>query len=166
MDLTNRIKDSFSTYAAMTIQHRSLIDARDGLKPAYRMAFYAQCLKKITPDKPRKKTHSSIVAAMEHFYVHGDAPMAETLARLARPITMRYTLEDGKGNMGTYSLLDNAANPRYTEMRLGELGYKMVKGIEKDCIDIWFDNFDNTEQFPSVLPSLGFYNIVNGTTGM
>ena len=28
------------------------------------------------------------------------------------------------------------------------------------------DNYDNTKQYPSVLPSKGFYNIVNGTTGI
>lgn len=166
MDFKERVTNSFSTYAAMTIQHRSLIDARDALKPVHRMTFYAQTLKGITPDKPRKKTHSSIVASMEKFYVHGDAPLADTLSRLARPITMRYCLEDGKGNMGTYTELDNYAHPRYTEMRLSNIGGAMVKGIKQDAIDVWFDNFDNTDKFPSVLPSLGYYNIVNGTCGI
>lgn len=166
MDFKERVQNSFSTYAAMTIQHRSLIDARDALKPVHRMTFYAQTLKGITPDKPRKKTHSSIVASMEKFYVHGDASLADTLSRLARPITMRYCLEDGKGNMGTYTELDNYAHPRYTEMRLSNIGGAMVKGIKQDAIDVWFDNFDNTDKFPSVLPSLGYYNIVNGTCGI
>ncbi len=166
MDFKERVTNSFSTYAAMTIQHRSLIDARDALKPVHRMTFYAQTLKGITPDKPRKKTHSSIVASMEKFYVHGDASLADTLSRLARPITMRYCLEDGKGNMGTYTELDNYAHPRYTEMRLSNIGGAMVKGIKQDAIDVWFDNFDNTDKFPSVLPSLGYYNIVNGTCGI
>ena len=166
MDFKERVTNSFSTYAAMTIQHRSLIDARDALKPVHRMTFYAQTLKGITPDKPRKKTHSSIVASMEKFYVHGDASLADTLSRLARPITMRYCLEDGKGNMGTYTELDNYAHPRYTEMRLSNIGGAMVKGIKQDAIDGWFDNFDNTDKFPSVLPSLGYYNIVNGTCGI
>ena len=57
MNFKERVQNSFSTYAAMTIQHRSLIDARDALKPVHRMTFYAQTLKGITPDKPRKKTH-------------------------------------------------------------------------------------------------------------
>ena len=92
--------------------------------------------------------------------------MEQLLARLARPITMRYPLEDAIGNMGTYTYLDNAAAPRYTEMRLGKLATSMMEGIKQDTIQTWFDNYDNTEQFPSVLPSLGFYNIVNGTTGI
>jgi len=167
MNLKERIENSFATYAAMTIQHRAIVDARDCLKPAARMAFYAQYLDKIVYPKPHKKTHKSVTSAMDHFYVHGDSSMAQLLARLARKgITMRYPLEDAIGNMGTFTLLDNAAAPRYTEMRLGALGVSMLDGIKKNTIDTWFDNFDNTEKFPSVLPSLGFYNIVNGTTGI
>lgn len=166
MGLERKIKQSFSTYAAMTIQHRAIFDVRDCLKPAQRMAMYSQVLDKITYKKPHKKTHLSIVSAMQHFYVHGDAPMADLLCRMGSKISMRYPLEDTIGNMGTYAYLDDHAAPRYTEMRLSEMGTKMVEGVEKDCISKWFDNFDNTEQFPSVLPSLGYYNIVNGTTGI
>ena len=166
MNLKERIESSFSTYAAMAIQHRAIFDVRDCLKSAQRMAMYAQVLDKITYKKPHRKTHVSITSSMQHFYVHGDAPMAQTLCRMGSDISMRYPIEDTIGNMGTYAHLDDFAAPRYTEMRLGELGTKMVEGIEKDCIDMWFDNFDNTEQFPSVLPSLGYYNIVNGTTGI
>ena len=166
MNLKERIEQSFSTYAAMTIQHRALVDARDCNKPAARMAFYAQFIDGIAFPKPHRKTHKSITSAMDHFYVHGDASMLDLLAHQARKITMRYPIEDGIGNMGTYTLLDNCAAPRYTEMRLGELGTVMMEGIKKECIDRWFDNYDNTDKFPSVLPSLGFYNIVNGTVGI
>lgn len=166
MDFKKRIESSFSTYAAMAIQHRAIFDVRDCLKPAQRMAMYSQVLDKITYKKPHRKTHVSITSAMQHFYVHGDAPMAQTLCRMGSNISMRYPIEDTIGNMGTYAHLDDFAAPRYTEMRLGEIGTKMVEGIDKECIGMWFDNFDNTEQFPSVLPSLGYYNIVNGTTGI
>ena len=166
MNLKERIESSFSTYAAMTIQHRAIFDVRDCLKPSQRMAMYSQVLDKITYKHAHKKTHLSVVAAMKHFYVHGDAPMAGVLCRMGSSISMRYPIEDTIGNMGTYALLDDFAAPRYTEMRLSEMGTKMVSGIEKDSIEVWFDNFDNTEQFPAVLPSLGYYNIVNGTTGI
>ena len=166
VDLKSRVEQSFSTYAAMAIQHRAIFDVRDCLKPSQRMAMYSQVLDKITYKKPHRKTHVSITSAMQHFYVHGDAPMAQTLCRMGSEISMRYPIEDTIGNMGTYAHLDDFAAPRYTEMRLGEMGTKMVEGIDKECIGMWFDNFDNTEQFPSVLPSLGYYNIVNGTTGI
>ena len=137
MNLKERIEASFSTYAAMTIQHRAIIDARDGLKPAARMAFYSQYLDKIAYPKPHKKTHRSVTSALDHFYVHGNASMEQLLARLARPITMRYPLEDAIGNMGTYTYLDNAAAPRYTEMRLGKLATSMMEGIKQETIQTW-----------------------------
>ncbi len=51
-------------------------------------------------------------------------------------------------------------------MRLNKLGDKLFDGIDKESIDKWFMNFSDTEQYPAVLPSLGFYNIVNGTQGL
>lgn len=166
IELKDRIEQSFSTYAAMTIQHRAIFDVRDCLKPSQRMAMYSQFLDKITYKKPHQKSHLSVVSAMKHFYVHGDSPMEDLLCRMGSDINMRYAIEDTVGNMGTYAYLNDHAAARYTEMRLSEMGTKMVDGIEKESIDVWFDNFDNTEQFPSVLPSLGYYNIVNGTTGI
>lgn len=79
---------------------------------------------------------------------------------------MRYPLEDFDGSYGTISGGDTEAAARYTEMRLGELGSLLYDGIEKDCITTWFNNYDDTEQFPSVVPSLGFYNICNGSLGL
>ena len=38
--------------------------------------------------------------------------------------------------------------------------------IDKNTINDWRDNYDNTEQYPGVLPSKGYYNIVNGTLGI
>ena len=166
IDLFDVVKDSFSTYAGMTIQNRALVDVRDGLKPAARQCMYAQILDKITYKKPYKKAHKSVTAAMDHFYVHGDASCYELMTRMAKSFTMRYPLEDFKGNYGTISASGNEAAARYTEMRLGELGCLLYDGIEKDSIDIWFNNYDDTQQFPSVCPSLGFYNICNGSIGI
>lgn len=166
IDLFDVVKDSFSTYAGMTIQNRALVDVRDGLKPAARQCMYAQILDKITYKKPYKKAHKSVTAAMDHFYVHGDSSCYELMTRMAKSFTMRYPLEDFKGNYGTISASGNEAAARYTEMRLGELGCLLYDGIDKNSIDVWFNNYDDTQQFPSVSPSLGFYNICNGSIGI
>lgn len=165
INLLNIVEDSFSTYAGMTIQERAIIDARDCLKPAARQCTYAQYLDKITYKKPFKKSTKSVAAAMDHFYVHGDAACYDLLVRMAQPFSMRYALEDFDGQYGRVTD-GKASAPRYTEMRLGELGYLLFDGIDKHCIEEWFDNYDDTEQFPAVVPSLGFYNICNGTTGI
>ena len=165
IDILSVVNESFSTYAAMTILDRALIDARDGLKPAARQCMYAQLLEKITYKKPFKKSVKSVSAAMDHFYVHGDAACYDLLVRMAKDYNMRYKLEDFDGQYGTISN-GKASAARYTEMRLGELGCLLYDGVDKHCIDKWFDNYDNTEQFPSVVPSLGYYNICNGSLGI
>ena len=59
INLLDAVEESFSIYAAMTIQDRAIVDARDGLKPAPRQCMYAQYLDKITYKKPFKKSAKS-----------------------------------------------------------------------------------------------------------
>lgn len=165
LDLLSVVEDSFATYSAMTIQDRAIVDARDGLKPSQRQCMFAQLLGKITYKKRFEKSQVSVGEAMKRFYVHGDAACYELMARMAKPYNMRYALEDFKGQMGTIST-GKAAAARYTEMRLGELGCLLFDGLKEDSTKIWFDNYAGTEQYPSVTPSLGFYNICNGTSGI
>lgn len=165
INLLDCVNDSFKTYAGMTIMDRAIIDARDGLKPALRMCMYAQLLDKITYEKPFKKSHKSVASAMDHFYVHGDGACYDVMVRMAQPFNTRYMLEDFDGQCGT-ATNGKAAAARYTEMRLGELGCILFDGIKKNTIDSWTNNYDDTEKFPDVVPSFGFYNIVNGTTGI
>ena len=165
LDMLSVIEDSFGTYAGMTIQDRAVIDARDGLKPSHRMCMYSLLLRKYTYKKPFVKSQECVGGAMADFYVHGDAACYDLLTRLARPYNMRYPLMGFKGQFGHIKTGKPSA-ARYTDMRLGELGCQLYDGIDEGCVDIWFDNYSGTKQFPSVVPSLGFYNIVNGTSGI
>lgn len=166
MDLLNMVEESFSIYAGMTIQDRAIVDARDALKPSQRQCMYAQYIDKITYKKPFKKSNKSVAAALDHFYIHGDSSCYALLTRLAKNFAMRYPLEDFDGSYGTISSGTSEAASRYTEMRLGELGCQLFENIDKECISVWYDNYDNTEQFPSVVPTLGYYNICNGAMGI
>lgn len=165
LDMLSVVEDSFGTYAGMTIQDRAVIDARDGLKPSHRMCMYSLLLRKYTYKKPFVKSQECVGGAMADFYVHGDAACYDLLTRLARPYNMRYPLMGFKGQFGHIKTGKPSA-ARYTDMRLGELGCQLYDGIDEGCVDIWFDNYSGTKQFPSVVPSLGFYNIVNGTSGI
>lgn len=166
MSLKETLEQSFETYAGMTIMQRAICDARDCLKPGARMSMYAQYIEKITPDKPYKKSQKSVAAAMDHFYVHGDLSLYPLFARLGKPFAMRYMLEDFQGNTGTIEESANEAASRYTEMRLSPISMNLFTNIEKDTITKWHDNYTGEEQYPAVLPSVGFYNIVNGTSGI
>ena len=166
INLLDTVDNSFSIYAAMTIQDRAIVDVRDFLKPAQRQCMYAQVKEKITYKKPFKKSNKSVAAAMDLVYVHGDASCYALLARMAKPFAMRYPLEDFDGSYGTITGGNTEAASRYTEMRVGELGCLLYNNIEKECIDNWFYNYDDTELIPTVVPSLGYYNICNGSMGM
>ena len=166
MSLKQTLEKSFETYAGMTIMDRAICDARDCLKPGARMSMYAQYIEKITPDKPYKKSQKSVAAAMDHFYVHGDMSLYPLFARMGKPFAMRYVLEDFQGNTGTIEESSNEAASRYTEMRLSPISMNLFTNIEKDTITKWHDNYTGEEQYPAVLPSVGFYNIVNGTSGI
>lgn len=166
MSLKQALEQSFETYAGMTIMQRAICDARDCLKPGARMSMYAQYIEKITPNNPYKKSQKSVAAAMDHFYVHGDLSLYPLFARMGKPFAMRYMLEDFQGNTGTVEESSNEAASRYTEMRLAPIAMNLFTNIDKETITKWHDNYTGEEQYPAVLPSVGFYNIVNGTSGI
>lgn len=160
------IEDGFINYSGAVLQNRALVDVRDGLKPSARQIFYSMLLHKLTSDKPHKKTANAVGAAMADFYIHGDSSCEGIIMRAGQPFAMRYPLVDVKGNAGSLIESGNWAAMRYTESRLSKVSNLLFEDIDKDTIDEWRDSYDNTKQYPAVLPTKGFYNIVNGTTGI
>lgn len=165
MEFLDMIKQSFTQYSGAVLQSRALVDVRDCLKPSARQIFYALYTDKFTYDKPHKKTLKA-VGSLSRFYIHGDSSAVGVLMRAGQPFAMRYPLIDVKGNAGNLMESGNWAHQRYTESRLSELSNHLFNDIDKDTINDWRDNYDNTEQYPGVLPSKGYYNIVNGTLGI
>lgn len=160
------IEDSFIQYSGAVLQNRALVDVRDGLKPSARQIFYSMLLNKLTSDKPYKKTANAVGMAMADFYIHGDSSCEGVIMRAGQPFAMRYPLIDVKGNAGSLIESGNWAAMRYTESRLSKLSNILFEDIKKDTIEEWRDSYDNTKQYPAVLPTKGFYNICNGTTGI
>lgn len=160
------IKESMAQYAGAVLQSRALVDVRDFLKPSERQIFYSMKQHKLTSKNPRKKTATSVGLAMADYYIHGDASCEGVIMRNAQDFHMRYPLIDTKGDAGSLLRSGKWAAGRYTESRLSEVSDILFTDIEKDTIDEWRDNYDNTKQYPVVLPSKGFYNIVNGSMGI
>ncbi len=160
------IEQSMTQYAGAVLQSRALVDVRDCLKPSARQIFYCMDKYKYTANKPFQKTMAPIGDAMKHFYIHGDSSCEGIIMRAGQPFAMRYPLIEVKGNGGSLLSSGNWAAPRYTETRLSQLSANLFTDIDKDTISDWRDNYANNEQYPSVLPSKGFYNIVNGSTGI
>lgn len=165
-NMTDIVKQSFAQYAAAVIQSRALVDVRDGLKPSARQIFYCMDKYKYIAAKPFQKTMAAIGDAMKHFYIHGDSSCEGIIMRAGQAFAMRYPLVEVKGNGGTLLSSGNWAAPRYTETRLSKLATYLFADIDKDTIDDWRDNYADNEQYPSVLPTKGYYNIVNGSSGI
>ena len=160
------IEQSMTQYAGAVLQSRALVDVRDCLKPSARQIFYCMDKYKYTANKPFQKTMAAIGDAMKHFYIHGDSSCEGIIMRAGQPFAMRYPLVEVDGNGGTLLASGNWAAPRYTETRLSKLSAYLFADIDKDTIDDWRDNYADNEQYPAVLPTKGFYNLVNGTSGI
>lgn len=160
------VEQSFTQYAGAVLQSRALVDVRDCIKPSARQIFYSMLLNKLTSDKPFKKTANAVGLSMADFYIHGDGSCEGVIMHAAQHFSMRYPLVSVFGNCGSLIASGNWAASRYTESKLSEMSDLLFKDINKQAVSEWRDNYDNTKQYPAVLPSKGFYNIVNGTYGI
>ena len=166
VDFQKTTEDAFLKYAASVAQERAIPDVRDMLKIGLRQGLYAQYTNKLTHKDKFQKAQKSVAAAMTQSYVHGDVAMYDTLIRVARPWSAHYPLEDVQGSYGNPSSPDSHAAARYVEMRAAELSDYLFAGLKKNAIDEWYWNYDDSEQIPSVFPSIGYWNIVNGCSGI
>ena len=166
-DLKQIVSENFARYAGNVILDRAICDARDLLKPSARMLMYSQLhITKNIPSKPFVKSARVVGDCLGRYYTHGDGSCYATYMRMAKPFAMRYPLEDCQGNSGTITETGDEAASRYTELRLSKLGARLFEDIEKEIITEWSDNFDETETYPKVLGSKGYYNICNGSQGI
>ena len=164
-NLTPIIKDSFLQFSGAVLQSRALSDARDNMKPSARQIFYCMYTDGFTHNKPFKKTLKAIGSAFR-VYIHGDSSAEGIIMRAAQPFAYRYPLVETEGSYGTLMSANSYAAPRYTSSRLSELADYLFADLNKDTIDEWRDNYDDTEKYPMVLPCKGFFPIVNGNFGL
>lgn len=165
VNLTPIIKESFLQFGGAVLQSRALPDARDLMKPSARQIFYCLYTDKFVHEKPFQKTLKAIGSCFR-MYIHGDSSAEGIIMRAGQPFAMRYPLVDVEGSYGTLLASGSWSAPRYTSARLSALANYLFSDIQKEVIDEWRDNYDNTEQYPMVLPSKGFFNLVNGSYGI
>lgn len=166
VDFQKTTEDAFLKYAASVAQERAIPDVRDMLKIGLRQGLYAQFTNKLTHKDKFQKAQKSVAAAMTQSYVHGDVAMYDTFIRMSRPWTAHYPLEEVQGSYGNPSSPDSHAAARYVEMRAAEISDYLFAGLKKNAINEWYWNYDDSEQIPSVFPSIGYWNIVNGCSGI
>ena len=164
-NLTQIINDSFIQFSGAVLQSRALVDVRDCIKPSTRQVLYCMYTDKFIHSKPFQKTLKAIGSAFR-IYIHGDSSVEGIIMRAGQPFAYRYPLVEVEGSYGTLIESGSWSAPRYTAARLSPLAEYLFKDLEKDTIDEWRLNYDDTEEYPAVLPSKGFYNLVNGTFGL
>lgn len=163
-DIVKEISESFLDYSMSVITSRAIPDLRDGLKPVHRRILWSMFEEGNTPDKPHKKSATTVGYVMGHYHPHGDSSIYEAMVRLAQDFNQRYMLVDGHGNFGNIEG-DGAAAYRYTEARLSKISLEMLRDIRKNTVDMML-NFDETSQEPVVLPSRIPNVLINGSMGI
>ena len=163
-NIVSEVSTSFLEYSMSVITSRALPDLRDGLKPVNRRILWAMYESGYTPDKPHRKSATTVGYVMGNYHPHGDSSIYEAMVRMAQDFNQRYMLVDGHGNFGNIEG-DGAAAMRYTESRLDKISLELLRDIRKDTVDM-DDNFDFTKKEPTVLPSRFPNILVNGTMGI
>lgn len=164
VDIEDEMKKSFIDYAMSVIVQRALPDVRDGLKPVHRRILYAMHSLGFTPDKPHRKSATTVGEVLGKYHPHGDAAVYETMVRMAQDFSYRYPLIDGHGNFGSIDG-DAAAAMRYTEARMSKISMEMLRDINKETVD-FMPNYDESLKEPVVLPSRFPNLLVNGSSGI
>ena len=164
IDVENEVRNAFIDYAMSVITARALPDVRDGLKPVHRRILYTMHRANLTPDKPYRKSATTVGDVLGHFHPHGDASVYDAMVRLAQTFSLRYPLVDGQGNFGSIDG-DGPAAYRYTEARMQKIALEMLTDIKKDTVD-FMPNFDDKDEEPTVLPARFPNLLVNGSSGI
>lgn len=162
--IENVMEYSFMRYSMSVIIDRALPDVRDGMKPVHRRILYSMGEQNLRPGGRFLKSARIVGDVMGKYHPHGDSSIYFSMVRLAQDWVMRYPLVNGQGNYGSMDG-DPPAASRYTEARLGRAGNELLDDLEKDTVD-FRDNYDGSEQEPSVLPAKLPNLLLNGQLGI
>ena len=162
--IEDEMRVSYLDYAMSVIVARALPDVRDGLKPVHRRILYTMGEMGLSATSSYRKCAAIVGEVMGKYHPHGDVALYDALVRLAQDFSMRYPLVDGQGNFGSVDG-DSPAAMRYTEARLTAISAELLADIDKETVD-FEDNYDGTQQQPSVLPAKLPNLLINGSSGI
>ena len=164
VNLENQMKSAYIDYSMSVIISRALPDVRDGLKPVHRRVLYGMLGLGVSSHSGYKKSARIVGEVLGKYHPHGDSSVYDAMVRMAQPWSLRYPLVDGQGNFGSVDG-DSPAAMRYTEARLKRIAEEMLDDLDKDTVDFQ-NNFDDSLQEPTVLPTQIPALLVNGTNGI
>ena len=164
VNINEEMRGSYLDYAMSVIVARALPDARDGLKPVHRRILYAMSDMGLRPGTAYKKSARVVGEVLGKYHPHGDSAVYDSMARMAQDFSLRYPLVDGQGNFGSQDG-DSPAAMRYTEVRLARIAEELLADLNMNTVD-FVDNYDGTQQEPSVLPARLPNLLLNGSSGI
>ncbi|MCI5710869.1 MAG: DNA gyrase subunit A [Prevotella sp.] len=164
VDIKKEMQDSYIDYSMSVIVSRALPDVRDGFKPVHRRILFGMLGIGNTSTSPYKKCARVVGEVLGKYHPHGDSSVYGALVRMGQSWNMRYMLVDGQGNFGSVDG-DSPAAMRYTECRLSKMGEHIMDDLDKDTVDME-NNFDDSLQEPSVMPTKVPNLLVNGANGI
>ena len=130
-----------------------------------RDSLYAMYELGLTAERPYRKCARVVGEVLGKYHPHGDTAVYDALVRMAQNFSMRAPLIDGHGNFGSVDN-DPPAAMRYTESRLQSLTTdSLLEDIESETVD-FSDNFDGSQQEPTVLPARVPQLLLNGSAGI
>src|SRR5204863_8249222 len=162
-ELEQEMRTSFLDYAMSVIVSRALPDVRDGLKPVHRRVLFGMHEAGLQPNRPYKKSASTVGDVMANYHPHGDSAIYDALVRMGQPFSLTAPLVEKHGNFG--SPADPPAASRYTECRLSQLAMELLAGIDEGTVD-QEPNYDGARAAPVVLPARFPNLLVNGSQGI
>lgn len=164
INIEEEMKSAYIDYSMSVIVSRALPDVRDGLKPVHRRILFGMSELGVSSNKPYKKSARIVGEVLGKFHPHGDGAVYNAMVRMAQTWSLRYPLVDGQGNFGSVDG-DSPAAMRYTEARLNRLAEETLLDIEKETVTFQ-NNFDDSLQEPTVLPTRIPILLVNGASGI
>lgn len=136
VELHERMKESYMSYAIATIVDRSLPDVRDGCLPIHRRILYAMYNRGLTYDKPYAKSSEPVSETLK-IHNHGDSSAYGSLALLTdRNETLLHPFLDGDGSFGKVYSTDSPSHMRYTFCKLNKFSEEMFYGLKQNAVKL------------------------------
>ncbi|MEG1808175.1 MAG: DNA gyrase subunit A, partial [Cetobacterium sp.] len=83
-NIVEEVENCFIKYSMSVIVSRALPDLRDGLKPVHRRILYTMYEDGLTPDKPFRKSATTVGSVLGRYHPHGDSSVYDAMVRTAQ----------------------------------------------------------------------------------
>ena len=164
VNIDQQMRSAYIDYSMSVIVSRALPDVRDGFKPVHRRVLFGMEGLGLTWTSQTKKSARIVGEVLGKYHPHGDYSVYDAMARMAQDWSLRYPLVFGQGNFGSMDG-DPVAAMRYTEAKLSKLSDEVLADLDKDTVDFQ-NNFDDSLQEPTVLPTKLPLLLLNGSSGI